>query len=164
MLTSLSRQKTDLLDAVADLIRRERCTDCSLRQGECDFHFVDARQRLSCHVYRRCMDLCSGIAADLPALAALTRAAAAGRGIEAKDIVLSISEAFIRREDADEVRRMLDRTPLPCPLLLTPLVHTAQASDVVDIDEQLFDGYRLGGYLTYPDIPLSVTFEPATSA
>ena len=155
VMTTRHHEPIDMHQAVADVIRRERECDSDTRQGECDFHFVDARQRLSCHVYRRHMDCLSGIAHDVPAIAALTHIAAAERRVEAKELVLSIGEAYVRIEDVDDVRRMLGRVPLPCPLLR--VVHREVIHDEFDIvDREVLDiqvaGYELAGYLDHSSV------------
>lgn len=111
------------------------------------FQFSVSNGKLSCMLTQRSADLALGSPFNIASYALLTHMVAQVTGLEVGDLVYSIGDAHIYKNQVEQVKMQLEREPLPLPkLYLNPAI--------TDIDDFTMDDIRLEEYQHHPPIEI----------
>ena len=112
------------------------------------FH-VDARRRLSCHLYQRSCDMFLGVPFNIASYALLTHMVAQVCGLEVGDFVHTLGDGHVYVNHHEAVDVQLRRKPLPLPQLrLNP--------HITDIDAFTLDDFELLNYQAHGKLTAAV--------
>lgn len=107
--------------------------------------YVSSDKKLSCHMYQRSGDFPLGIPFNLASYALLTHMIAQVCGLGVGELIISIGDSHIYKNQIDGVKEQLTREPLPLPTLwLNP--------DIKDITKFTMDDINLVNYTSHPSI------------
>ncbi len=121
----------------------------ALAPCHCLFQFFVAGDRLSCQLYQRSGDIFLGVPFNIASYALLTAMMAQACGLKAGDFILTLGDAHLYLNHADQAREQLTRTPGPLPRLrLNP--------EIGDIFEFHFDDITIENYAAQPHIKAQV--------
>lgn len=98
------------------------------------FQMYVSNGKLSCHMYQRSMDVPLGGPFNIASYSLLTYMIAQVCNLEPNELIISIGDAHIYKNQIDSVKEQLTRTPLPFPKLwLNPEVDTITNFEMDDV-------------------------------
>jgi len=110
--------------------------------------YVDARRRLSCHLYQRSVDCFLGLPFNILSYAILTRIIAMRAGLDGvHELIISTGDTHIYTDHIPQVQEQLTRSPCPAPILE---IHPDIAT--LDWKEMRVDHFSLHGYFHHEPI------------
>lgn len=113
------------------------------------FQFYVADGRLSCQLYQRSADVFLGVPFNIASYALLTLMIAQECGLAPGDFVWTGGDTHIYSNHLDQVRKQLERTPRPLPVMkLNP--------EVKSVFDFTFEDFELLNYDPYPGIKAPV--------
>lgn len=116
----------------------------------CFFKFFHAGGKLSLHVFQRSGDVPVGIPFDIAEYALLLMMVAQVTGLTAKDLVYTISDAHIYKNQIKEVKELIKRKPMKLPTVkINPKVK--------DIFKFKFEDFTLENYNSHPFMKIPVS-------
>jgi thymidylate synthase len=124
--------------------------DVTLPPCHCFFQFYVANGKLSCQLYQRSADAFIGVPFNIASYALLTMMVAQVCGLEPGEFVHTFGDAHLYLNHLDQARLQLTREPLALPkMVLNP--------ERREIDDFVFDDFKLKGYVAHPHIPADVS-------
>jgi thymidylate synthase len=124
--------------------------EMKLAPCHCLFQFNVTNGRLNCHMYQRSADVFLGVPFNIASYALLTMMVAKVTGLEPGELIISFGDVHIYKNHFEQVETQLAREPMPLPRMLI--------ADRTDIDDFVFDDFKLEGYTSHPSIqaPIAV--------
>ncbi len=123
--------------------------DMALAPCHCLFQFFVAGDRLSCQLYQRSGDIFLGVPFNIASYALLTAMMAQACGLKAGDFILTLGDAHLYLNHADQAREQLRRMPGPLPRLRLN-------TEIGDIFAFRFDDIAIENYTAQPHIKAQV--------
>ena len=113
------------------------------------FQFYVVNGTLSCQLYQRSADIFLGVPFNIASYALLTMMIAQVTGLKPGEFIHTLGDAHIYLNHLEQVKLQLSRDlkPLPC-MVINP--------KVTDIDDFVYDDFKLEGYDPHPPIKASV--------
>lgn len=113
------------------------------------FQFYVVNGTLSCQLYQRSADIFLGVPFNIASYALLTMMIAQVTGLKPGEFIHTLGDAHIYLNHLDQVKLQLSRDLKPLPrMVINP--------KVADIDDFVYDDFKLEGYDPHPPIKASV--------
>ena len=113
------------------------------------FQFYVANGTLSCQLYQRSADIFLGVPFNIASYALLTMMVAQVSGLKPGEFIHTLGDAHIYMNHMEQVKLQLSRDTRPLPRMIIN-------QNVMDINNFIFDDFKLEGYEPHPAIKASV--------
>lgn len=113
------------------------------------FQFYVANGTLSCQLYQRSADIFLGVPFNIASYALLTMMVAQVTGLKPGEFIHTLGDAHIYLNHIEQVKLQLSRETRPLPWMIIN-------QNVMDINDFVFDDFKLEGYEPHPAIKASV--------
>ena len=112
---------------------------------------------LSCHMTLRSSDLFLGLPFNIASTALLTQILASVLHLEISEICLSICDAHIYQEHAEQINKQIELKPYNLPKLIIkkfpPPIDSTIDEKIKWIEDLKYEDFELKDYLSYPSLP-----------
>jgi len=113
------------------------------------FQFYVANGTLSCQLYQRSADIFLGVPFNIASYSLLTMMVAQVTGLKPGEFIHTLGDAHIYMNHMEQVKLQLTRETRPLPQMIIN-------QNVMDINDFVFDDFKLEGYEPHPAIKASV--------
>ena len=119
--------------------------------------FNKTSKGLSCHMTLRSSDLFLGLPFNIASTALLTQILATVLNIEISEICLSICDAHIYQEHAEQIDKQVSLAPYNLPKLIIkkfpPPIDSSIDEKIIWIESLKYEDFELKDYLSHPALP-----------